>query len=204
MISVTNAKAETKLFTLAELEQFFNFRYISRLEFDHYEVEQWLRKKCQQAHKKHSIDLLPCWLGQLHSKQLEQCFLEDVALRWVCPEIGYGIFTNKPIKKWDFIGEYVGLVRRRNILMRNVNDYCFMYPRAWLSWKPFTIDSQAQGNLTRFINHSDQPNLESLSVYWDGVFHVIFRAIEDIAVGTELRYDYGSLYWQKRKKHLSS
>jgi len=201
MISVTSADQITVLRTVSEIEREFQFRYLDRLEFDDYELERWLRKKCHGAEQRDAIDTLQRWLGQLHGRELEKDpLLQNISLRWVCPEIGYGLFTQKAIKKWAYVGEYVGLVRQRALFYRNVNDYCFMYPRAWLGWwKPLTIDSERQGNLTRFINHSNTPNLESLSIYQGGIFRVIFRAITDIAPGVELCYDYGDLYWRKRK-----
>lgn len=75
-----------------------------------------------------------------------------------------------------------------------------MYPREWISTKAFTIDSKEQGNVMRFINHSDTPNLESISIFYDGVFRITFRALQDIPVGSELSYDYGGIYWSHRRK----
>ena len=91
-------------------------------------------------------------------------------------------------------------MRRRGLLRRDVNDYCFQYPREWTATKAFTIDSEDQGNYTRFINHSDTPNVESRSFFHDGVFHIAFRTIEEIEAGSELTYDYGEIYWNNRKK----
>ena len=66
--------------------------------------------------------------------------------------------------------------------------------------RAFTIDSEMQGNYTRFINHSETPNVESRSFFYDGVFHIAFRTIREIEVGEELTYDYGEIYWQSRRK----
>jgi SET domain-containing protein len=62
------------------------------------------------------------------------------------------------------------------------------------------IDAQDFGNHTRFINHSFQGNLEPASVYCDGLMHVIFYANKTIPAGTQLCYDYGEDYWEKRGK----
>ena len=48
------------------------------------------------------------------------------------------------------------------------------------------VDASLQGNESRFINHSCDPNCESDVV--DG--HVYITAIRDIAPGEELTYDY--------------
>lgn len=182
------------------LGEVFQFRYVSALEFDNYEIEQWVRKKCLWAYKRGYIDKLQIWLGKFHAKEIAQELTPDVTIKWINDEIGYGMITNQSIKPWAYIGEYAGLLRRRNLFYRNINDYCFMYPRRWLTTKPLTIDSEKQGNVMRFINHSDSPNLESLSVFYDGTFRIIFRAIRKIAAGEELTYDYGGIYWTHRRK----
>lgn len=186
---------------MTDLETAFRFRYLPALTCDHYEVEQWMRRACARAYQKGHIDSLAIWLGKLHGRDLEARRLPNFSIRFVHSQIGYGLFTDQLIQKWGYVGEYTGMLRRRGLFKSDINDYCFMYPRAWVGLKAFTIDSEQQGNYTRFINHSDTPNLESIAVYWDGLFHVIFRAIEEIPAGTELRYDYGDLYWRHRTKH---
>ncbi|MCP5469737.1 MAG: SET domain-containing protein-lysine N-methyltransferase [Chlamydiales bacterium] len=187
-------------YTRADFERVFNIRYLDALEFNDWRTESYIRKKCAQAHRKGNIESLAIWLGKLHGKSMEEGAGIDVTIKWIDERIGYGLFTNQKLKKWQYVGEYVGLLRRRNLIFRNVNDYCFQYPREWRTTKAFTIDSEDQGNYTRFINHSDTPNVESLSFFHDGVFRIGFRAIEEIAAGTELTYDYGEIYWNNRKK----
>ncbi len=187
-------------FTIKRFEELFELHYLEKLAFENWEVERWIKEQCAGAEKKGRIGKLALWLGKLHGSQLDRGEIPDLTIRWIGERIGYGIFTNKPFKKWEFIGEYTGLLRRRQYFIRNINDYCFMYPRAWLTLKSFTIDSAKQGNFTRFINHSDQPNCESIAVFHDGIFHIMFRTIQEIPAGTELSYDYGDIYWSRRKK----
>ncbi len=189
-----------KEFTTQRFEELFDIAYYPHLEFADWKVEQWLRKMCAKALHLGKIGDLALWLGKLHRKALNNPTIPDITIGWRHEKIGYGIFANQPIKKWNLIGEYTGLLRRRNLFFPNVNDYCFMYPREWLALRAFTIDSSKQGNFTRFINHSDMPNLESVAVFHDGLFHIIVRATEDIPAGSELTYDYGDIYWTRRKK----
>lgn len=188
------------LYTKEQFEEVFAIRFLDYLEFDDWRVESYIRKKCAQAHKKGKIEALAIWLGKLHRRQLEAGYHINVTIKWIDEKFGYGLFTNEEITRWSYIGEYTGLLRRRNLIFRNVNDYCFQYPREWLATKAFTIDSEDQGNVTRFINHSDQPNVESLAFFYDGIFRIGFRAIEDIPAGSQLTYDYGDIYWNNRKK----
>jgi uncharacterized protein len=195
-----NQNEEPYPMSIERFEELFSLKYCHQLEFSDWKTEQWLRQHCAAAQKKGRIGQLALWLGKLHEKQIEEAPLSDFSIRWIGPQIGYGTFTRKPLKKWGFIGEYTGLLRRRNLFFPNINDYCFMYPRAWLAFKAFTIDSERYGNFTRFINHSDCPNCESVSVFQNGIFHIIFRAIQEIPAGEELTYDYGNIYWNRRKK----
>jgi uncharacterized protein len=195
-----NPQLKTGPYEIKRFEELFQIRYLPQLEFVDWRCEQWIRKACQKAHKKGKIGQLALWLGKLHAKELEKGEVGEITIRWIHETIGYGVFANCPFKKWEFLGEYTGIVRPRRRLFPDVNDYCFMYPTEWLSWKAFTIDSQSHGNFTRFINHSDQPNCESIAVYHDGIFHILFRTTRAVAEGEELTYDYGSIYWLRRKK----
>jgi SET domain-containing protein len=183
-----------------DFEANFGVRYLPQLEYADWRVERHIKKLCAYALKKDRVGQLALWLGKLHAKELAEGRIPDIEIEWISEEMGYGAFTNRPIKKWEFVGEYTGIVRRRRWVFPNLNDYCFMYPREWISHRLYTIDSEKEGNFTRFINHSDTPNLESVAVFKDGVFHILFRAVEDILPGKELVYDYGPVYWNKRKK----
>jgi SET domain-containing protein len=189
-------------FDVPGLEKFFEIHYLPHLTYANWKVEQDIRSLCAQADKKNKVGGLARWLGKLHAREMDEALIPDVTIKWMNEKMGYGVITNRFIRKWAFIGEYTGLVRRRRFIFPNLNDYCFMYPTEWISHKLFTIDSEQQGNYTRFINHSDFPNLESVSVFKDGVFHIVFRAIQDILPGSELSYDYGDVYWRKREKVL--
>lgn len=198
-IALTSS-ASAKAIPEDRFEEIFSVRYFPQLECSDWTVERWIRKRCEKAHKKGKIGDLALWLGKLHGKAIDEANIPDITIRWIGEAIGYGLYTNQPLSKWEYIGEYTGIIRRRRLIFPDVNDYCFMYPREWIATKAFTIDSEKQGNYTRFINHSDNPNLESVSVYHGGIFHIIFRAIREISAGTELTYDYGDVYWKGRKK----
>lgn len=188
------------IYDVEALEKEFKIRYLPHLEYQNWRVESDIRKLCQSAYEKEKVGNLALWLGKLHARELDEAKVPDITIQWMNEKMGYGVITHKFIRKWDFVGEYTGVVRRRRLIFPNLNDYCFMYPRHWVSHKLYAIDSEAQGNFTRFINHSDYPNLESVAVFKDGVFHIIFRAVQDIMPGSELAYDYGDIYWTKREK----
>ena len=169
----------------------FGVRYLPQLLCSDWRVERYLRQRCSQAHKRGAIDELGLWLAQLHKKELVEGPDIDITIRWMDARMGYGLWTNSEIPAWHYIGEYTGVLRRRTLLKVDVNDYCFQYPRSWLGLRAFTIDSALQGNHTRFINHSDSPNVESRAFFHEGLFHIALRSIRAIPRGSQLTYDYG-------------
>ncbi len=191
---------EEKIYDVHELEKLFDIHYLPHLDYQNWRVENDLKKQCERAFQNGRVGNLALWLGKFHGTAMDLALVPDITIIYVNDNVGYGVITNKFIRKWDFVGEYTGVVRRRRFIFPNLNDYCFMYPRHWISRKLYCIDSEREGNFTRFINHSDYPNLESVAVFKDGFFHIIFRAVQDILPGQELAYDYGDVYWTKREK----
>lgn len=183
-------------------EQIFGIQYIKKLEFADFEVEQLVKNQCQKVMKKNRIGQNAKWLGSLYASKIESEYAPKVAIKWIHESIGYGVYALEDISAWQFIGEYAGVLRRRKILIPDLNDYCFMYPEIGLRLKNVTIDSKEKGNFTRYINHSDHPNIESIAVFTEGYYRIIFRSIKAIKAGTELSYDYGDIYWTRRTNKL--
>lgn len=180
-------------------EQLFDIEYFTHSRFDSQETEEAIRAACSRQAKRRTMPPYFKWLGAYYARWFEEPPTDHIALQWMHECIGYGVFTRKPLPAGAFIGEYTGLVRRRPLLFPDLNPYCFMYPLT-LFLKPVTIDSESTGNFTRFINHSDAPNLESVCVFFGGVYHIVLRTLHPLPAGTELTYDYGELFWERRHK----
>ncbi|MBI3900704.1 MAG: SET domain-containing protein-lysine N-methyltransferase, partial [Chlamydiia bacterium] len=140
--------APASICSIFRFEELFQIRYFPHLLFADWKVEQWVRHKCAQAYKRGRVGELALWLGKLHGKQIDEGGVPALTIRWMGEQIGYGAYANKLFEKWEYIGEYTGLLRKRGLLFRNLNDYCFMYPQMWFSLNPLTIDANQQGNLT--------------------------------------------------------
>lgn len=101
---------------------------------------------------------------------------------------GMGVFAAQAIKKGGRIIEYLGERVSHREADRRYEDkdtkdnhtFLFIVDRATV------IDAGVDGNEARFINHSCDPNCESV-IEQRRVFIV---AIRDIAAGEELAYDY--------------
>ncbi|KAK0080937.1 hypothetical protein PV325_013077 [Microctonus aethiopoides] len=106
---------------------------------------------------------------------------------------GWGLRSLEAIKSGQFVIEYVGEVideaeykRRinRKKELRNENYY-------FLTIDVFrTIDAEPKGNLSRFMNHSCQPNCETQKWTVNGDTRIGLFAIRDIDVGEELTFNY--------------
>lgn len=106
---------------------------------------------------------------------------------------GCGIRACKPIPAGTFIMEYVGEVfdsrefkRRRKEYSRNHSaHFYFMALKGDLF-----IDATRKGNISRFINHSCDPNAQTQKWTVNGELRVGFFAQKMIEVGEEINFDY--------------
>jgi len=124
-----------------------------------------------------------------------------LAIKWIDTALEYGLFSTEPIEADILIGEYTGLVRKVDRSHPNLNAYCVKYPSRFFSWNYFVIDALAGGNAMRFINHSDQPNLEAHWVLDRRLLHLVITTQQLISKNTQLTLNYGPDFWQHRRKH---
>ncbi len=96
---------------------------------------------------------------------------------------GLGLFACEPIQKGAKIIEYVGVLRSSSNDLSN--KYIFNVN------SKIDIDGSPRYNTARYINHSCNPNAESIIKKG----HVWISAIKDISPGEEITYDYGSEYF---------
>jgi uncharacterized protein len=185
--------------SIPEFEQWAGIRYLADLEYKNNWTHSQIVKQCKKTEQLGVIDKETRWNGAFYGKQIKAGHVADVTIKWVNDELGYGLFASEDMSTKEFIGEYTGVVKRKNLLFQNINDYCFAYPTTGISFTTFTIDSLDQGNEVRFLNHSLNPNCESLTVFYDGLLHVIIRTIKAIKQGEQLVYDYGDVYWDKKE-----
>lgn len=185
-----------------DFERSLSIRYLPKLEFADSKARKKIEKRCQKALEKEWITPKQKWLGHYYSEGIRGTPHLDLTIAWISNEIGYGVWTNQDIPANSFVGEYTGILRKRRFWGRWKNLYCFDYTTGPKRSTSFVIDCQDGGNHTRFINHASTPNLQLVSVFYEGIMHVILYAKEDIPAGTQLCYDYGEDYWEKRGKPI--
>jgi hypothetical protein len=184
----------------AEFEQLFEVHYISGLYFPDNALLEEVIKKCPWL-------LLHTIIGQEHRslgsslrRQLYDAHMPNLAIKWIDEAMGYGLFTEEPIAKECFIGQYAGVVRKIRRFSPDLNGYCMHLPSRFGSFDYFIIDAEKAGNELRFANHSDTPNMRPVSVIDRGLLHIGLFALRNIDAGEELTFDYGKDYWRKREK----
>ncbi|TGZ75277.1 hypothetical protein CRM22_000473 [Opisthorchis felineus] len=112
---------------------------------------------------------------------------------WTGSERGWGLKTLVPIKAGSFVNEYIGDLideeeanrRLRFAHENNVTNYYMMKLDAQR-----IIDAGPKGNLSRFMNHCCDPNLNTQKWTVNGDNRIGLFAVRDIAAGEELTFDY--------------
>lgn len=141
------------------------------------------------------------WLAAYHAPSLEQSPIPPLSIRWIDPSIGYGLFAKKYFPRGVYIGEYTGRVRAYLPLYTKRGDYSWLYlpPGTFFPLYLF-VDAGEYGNFTRFINHAEISNLESILVPHGSYPRILLLTKREIAPEEQLTLNYGDKYWQSRKK----
>lgn len=180
---------------MEEFEAFFHIRYLPVLKFAN---KKEAARNCPYVLRNRWTGGENLELGEKYRQRLGD--VADVSIRWIDPTFGYGLFTEKPLAKGEYIGEYTGVVRRLYRFHPDHNAYCFHYPTRFWSWKYMMVDALHEGNELRFANHSDDPTMEPLCMVDQNLLHLLFFAKRDLEEGEQLTFNYGEDYWRRRKK----
>jgi len=179
-------------YSIEELEQKLGFKHLPQNIF---EGQEEIYRRGLQA----EVDLKQKELGKRYIDRIESAYLPEVSIHDLGKKVGYGLFAEERISDGSYVGEYTGLVRKNDRrYCAPMNNYCYEYPVLDEIERSHVIDA-TDGNLTRFINHSFEPNLKPVHVYHEGYFHLIFLAIKEIKKGDQLCYNYGKQYWYVRQ-----
>ena len=138
-------------------------------------------------------DAKTCPCGERCSNQRMQKHEWSPGLeRFMTLNRGWGVRTTEPIKKGDFILEYIGEVvtkstfnhRMATEYLNDPHHYCLSLDSSKM------IDGYRVANEGRFVNHSCEPNCEMQKWSVNGYYRVSLFALRDIRPGEELSYDY--------------
>uniref|UniRef100_M4BXT8 Histone-lysine N-methyltransferase n=1 Tax=Hyaloperonospora arabidopsidis (strain Emoy2) TaxID=559515 RepID=M4BXT8_HYAAE len=110
-------------------------------------------------------------------------------------EKGWGLRVLEQVKAGQLVIEYVGEVINEEEKERRLLDHAKHSPEDKNMYimelgKGEYIDARFKGSVSRFINHSCDPNCHLLKWRVKGVNRIAITALKDIEPGTELSYDY--------------
>lgn len=105
---------------------------------------------------------------------------------------GYGLLATNDIQQGTFIVEFVGeVIRKEQYRTRSQQVYQNSeHVYAMTLERNYVIDAHRMGNLSRFINHSCDPNSEIQKWTVDSLPRLCVVAIKDILAGEEVTFDY--------------
>ncbi|XP_026402221.1 histone-lysine N-methyltransferase ASHR3-like [Papaver somniferum] len=106
---------------------------------------------------------------------------------------GWGVEAAESLKRGDFVIEYIGEVINDALCEQRLWDIRFRGDENFYMCeirKDFTIDATFKGNVSRFLNHSCDPNCKLEKWQVDGETRVGVFAAQSINVGEPLTYDY--------------
>jgi len=130
-----------------------------------------------------------CGNRQLHQRQAAKCKPKREQGK------GWGLCTVKPAKKGDLIQEYVGEVIDAATKEQRLIDWSKEHPNDpnfyIMALQPgWFIDARDVANLSRFVNHSCEPNCALTQINVSGRMRCGIFAMRDIEAGEFLSYDY--------------
>lgn len=190
---------KVELLSKEEFQNLFQVKYNRHLRFSDYPYFKSVVKRMSWINPESVLGKEFCGLYDKYQKQITTGCFADVEIRWIDDVLQYGVFAGKDISKGEYIGEYVGIVQKKSIGTFYDNDYCLRYPlEATFNFNCFLIDGRLEGNESRFLNHSFNPNLDIRAASENGLMHAFFLAKEDIPAGTQLTFNYGEDYWRRR------
>ncbi|MEC7840288.1 MAG: SET domain-containing protein-lysine N-methyltransferase [Chlamydiota bacterium] len=197
-------ESEIKVISAEEFYSDFEIRYVQYPHFSSYGELKSTIKNLPLSLKYRFLASSQYQLARLYQSELESGYIADLTVRWIDNTLGYGVFTSEALNEGAFIGEYTGRVRRICRFNPDPNAYCFQYPTKLWSMNYTVVDALHEGNILRFVNHSDLPNLSPTCVVDRGLVRIVFVANRDIKEGEQLTFNYGEDYWKNRtKKQLS-
>ena len=121
---------------------------------------------------------------------------------WKGPK-GWGLITNQDVRKFDLIMEYNGDIigkEKKEQRLREGRKTKNFYLMSLNTTE--TIDGTERANLSRFINHSCEPNCRTEKWNVNGSERIALFALKDIPKGTELSYDYFGNQFSETNKVL--
>ncbi|MCP3923855.1 MAG: SET domain-containing protein [Desulfobacterales bacterium] len=134
--------------------------------------------------------------------------MPPIYIKKVSEKIGYGVFADMKIRKNAFIGEYAGIVQLSDpdsYDEENNEGYETDYTWYYLDddYPDLEINGRFVCNEMRFVNHSNNANVDVEHTLIDGQWIIFFKAKRTIKKDEEILISYGEAYWEEGVRELA-
>jgi hypothetical protein len=120
-------------------------------------------------------------------------------IQWAGEQYGYGMFANVNLKAHTFLAVYGGILTDNKLNTDYMWNYATPVTIGNKTYE-FGIDGRFTGNLMRFSNHDDNPNVGTIFVAKNNLWHLCYITTEPIMKGEQIFVSYGASYWKDRVK----
>lgn len=137
-----------------------------------------------------------------YREDIEKCRMAPVYIRQIDQKLGYGVFAAEAIAKDTFIGEYTGVVQvpasdagQEMHEGGYESDFSWYYLDQPEGAPELEINGRLEGNEMRFVNHSNNFNVDVEHTLIQGQWIIFFKAARTIQKDEQLLISYGEEYW---------
>jgi len=118
---------------------------------------------------------------------------------------GHGLRATSKVKAGTFIMEYLGEVVSAKEFKKRSHEYARLGTKHHYFMElsqQATIDAYHEGSISRFINHSCEPNAETQKWTVNGIVRIGFFSTKDIQQNQEITFDYQFIHFGKAQTCL--
>lgn len=200
-------KTEPRFLSPSEYEgllQDYGIRYLNRCEYLFS-----LKKKestLSSYYLEHQQDFDA--LEKEYGDSIRDSYVAPCRIAYLGKKLNYGLFATELIEKNSLLAEYTGTVgiagRHRKMKDRLggfSTDYSWTFP-VKRGWRYLELDGRLQGNETRFINHSFNPNVRMEHCLVDKQWVLFLVTEKKILPGDQICVNYGEEYWIGGRREL--
>jgi uncharacterized protein len=148
-------------------------------------------------------------LSRRYQEDLEKNNMAPIYIKQVNRKLGVGVFAAEKIPKDSFIGEYTGVVQvptpnagRKMGHGGYESDFSWYYLDQIEGAPELEINGRLEGNEMRFVNHSENFNVDVEHTLFHGHWVIFFKAARAIQKDEQLLISYGEKYWDNDLREI--
>ena len=182
--------------TREEIRSLFDqldMRYLDSMEYEYTDI---LKPNIAKLLKNPGVYLE---LYEKYCNDIKYNKFAPMCVAYINDNVGFGLFATAPIKKDDFIGVYVGIIKIKN----GTDDTTYTWEHPGDPLHPeikLVCDNTYAGNELRYVNHSFAANVQKVDILCNNRWYLCYIAQEDIAPGEQILVSYGKGYWTSTKR----